>query len=464
MRPARLRNLLRFGSLLLIVAALPVSVYLVQNITSYFLTARGEAANLVIDLGSSRVVSSGLWRNFSQGGESRNGMLGPIVKEIAELEADYVRLDHIYDYYDVVSKDSGVVRYNWTKLDREVDVILSSGAKPFLSLSYMPSALSATGASTDLPINWQEWKELVRATVEHYSGEKGIIGVYYEVWNEPDLFGDFKTYGEKNYLELYRQSVAGAMEAGNVEAFKIGGPAITAAYANWFNNLLSFTSENSLRIDFLSWHRYSYNLDDYENDIKLAQNLLAEYPQYSNMELIISELGPNSENDPSYDSKVSAIHSLSTAAVLDQKVAKAFYFELQDGEGPEKYWGRWGVLTSEKFPPVEKKPRYNAFLFLNSLVGRQVDVVGQGSWVKALARVNGDNVKILISNFDKDNKHFETVPVQITGMENGSWIYRRKDFLGEETEKEIVVENGQYSTLELFSPNSAAILELEPDR
>jgi len=461
-RRTRLKNLFRFGSLLLVVAALPVSVYLVQNITNYFLTARGEPANLVIDVGSSRVVSAGLWRNFSQGGETKDGMLEPIVKEIAQLEADYVRLDHIYDYYDVVGRDGGSLRYDWTRLDREIDAILAAGAKPFLSLSYTPSALSVSGASTDLPANWQEWSELVRATVEHFSGSKAIAGVYYEVWNEPDLFGDFKTYGEKDYLELYRYSVAGAMAAQNVKAFKIGGPATTGAYENWFNNLLRLTSENSLRLDFLSWHRYSSNLDDYESDVKLVKDLLAGFPQYSNIELIISELGPNSENDPVYDSKTGAIHSLATTAVLDRKVGKAFSFELQDGKGPEKYWGRWGILTNSEFPPVDRKPRYSAFLFLNSLVGRQVDVSGQGSWVKAMARVNGDTVKILVSNFDKDDKHFETVPVRLVNLADGNWVYRRKDFLGGETQKEIIVEGGEYSTLELFSPNSAAILELEP--
>src|SRR3972149_1571123 len=52
------------------------------------------------------------------------------------------------------------------------------------------------------------WQNLAQKTVEHVSGKAGLnlSNVYYEVWNEPDLFGGYKVYGGKNYLDLYSHS------------------------------------------------------------------------------------------------------------------------------------------------------------------------------------------------------------------------------------------------------------------
>src|SRR5690606_23450503 len=103
-------------------------------------------------------------------------------------------------------------------------------------------------------------------------------------------------------------------------------------------------------------------------------------------------------------------HSLASLSALDQKVTKAFTFELQDGKGDQKYWGRWGLLTHAEFVPVDKKPRFQVFPFMNQLVGRYMEVSGQGTWVKAMARFDGSTLRILVSNFDREGKHFETVP------------------------------------------------------
>ena len=61
----------------------------------------------------------------------------------------------------------------------------------------MPPALADN--VTDEPRDWAEWQMTVKATIEHYSGTKGknIPGVYYEVWNEPDLFGVGKSGARK---------------------------------------------------------------------------------------------------------------------------------------------------------------------------------------------------------------------------------------------------------------------------
>ena len=169
---------------------LAISLDLGSKVSRLFSEATGKKAEIVVEADKEIGPVPRLWNNFSQGGESHDGMLTAAIKPMQALSPGYVRLDHIYDFYDVVKKEDGRLKFNWTKLDREVEAILKMGAKPFLALSYMPPALGSD--VTGKPDSWDQWQEVVKTTIEHYSGKnnKNIDKVYYEVWNEPDLFGN----------------------------------------------------------------------------------------------------------------------------------------------------------------------------------------------------------------------------------------------------------------------------------
>jgi Glycosyl hydrolases family 39. len=252
--------------------SLPLTVFLVFKQTTFFnrayYTLVGTKANFVVNLTDAYPYNPP-WGYYAQGGEEKSGMLGSVVEPMRSIKPNYIRIDHIYDFYDVVSRSSeGNLNYNWSKLDAEILAITSMGAKPFISLSYMPPAISS-GSEVDIPNSWNDWKLVVEATVEHISGKSGlnITNVYYEVWNEPDLFGGFKLTGAKNYLTLYQHANDGAKSAQNVQPFKFGGPATTGLYKTWFTDFLAYAQRNNLRVDFYSWHRYSKFLKDYEDDV-----------------------------------------------------------------------------------------------------------------------------------------------------------------------------------------------------
>ena len=436
---------------LFLLLALPVGLYLLSQKTNFFQRAFGEPANLLIDMGSSYSIPGGVWRNLAQGGEEKGRMLAPVIPQVKSLGIQYVRIDHIFDYYDTL------------KLDEVISDITAIGAKPFIALSYMPPAIARSGDINDLPRDWAEWETLVQKTVERISGKSGlnISGVYYEVWNEPDLFGKFKPGGDKSYLELYSHTVSAAQRAANVNPFKIGGPATTGLYKSWFDALLKI-KERGVRVDFFSWHRYSRDLEDNEDDLLNIEKWLVDYPNATNLELVVSEMGINSENDKAYDGGLSAIHTLATAAVLEGRVGKAFNFEIKDGPGPEKYWGRWGILTHEKFGAPEAKPRFQALQFLNNIGGNKVNVAGSGSWVKAFAKRSGDTTKVLVVNYDKSGRHSEVVPMNFVNLPFTNFIFRRRDFSGKVTDTNISVSATSWSTVQEFSPNTAAIFELVP--
>lgn len=429
--------------LLIIVISVPVSIYLLSQKTSFFQKASGSPANFVIDAGNMVGGKFESWRNLAQGGEEKGRQLLPVIDQVKTLRPNYIRIDHVFDYHTEA------------ELDQVINDITATGAKPFIALSYMPPSLSKSGDVTDIPNDWSAWENLVQRTVERISGRGGlnINEVYYEVWNEPDLFGKFKTFGAKNYLDLYSHTVRGATRANNVNSFKIGGPATTGFYENWLNKLVAFSQNNNLRLDFLSWHRYSKDLADYEEDMDNASH----YGQ----ELVITELGPNSENDPVYDGNFAALHMIATTALMEGKIDKIFNFEIKDGVGPTKYWGRWGMLTHEKWGTPEIKPRYRAMQFLNNLIGgSNLQLDGQGSWIKAVAKRDENKIKILIVNYDNYGKHSEAVPLNVINLPSNNFTLKRIDFNSDTTSVPVTVENNTWETLLFFDPNTASIFEL----
>ncbi len=430
--------------MLIIVVSVPVSIFLLSQKTSFFQKASGTPANLVIDAANMTGEKGESWRNLAQGGEDKGRQLLPVIDKVKALKPKYIRIDHVFDYY------------NEQELDQVVQDIVSTGAKPFIALSYMPPAISKSGDVTDVPADWSVWESLVQKTVERISGRNGlnIKDVYYEVWNELDLFGKFKISGNKSYLDLYSHTVRGATRANNVNSFKIGGPATTGLYENWLNKLAIFTQENNIRLDFISWHRYSKDLNQYEEDMNSATHY--------GIETVITELGPNSENDKVYDNSFAAIHLILTTALMEGKIDKIFNFEIKDGAGSEKYWGRWGMITNEKWGVPEVKPRYRAVQFLNNLIGgSSLQLDGQGSWVKAIAKRTDQNIKVLVVNYDNYGKHSEAVPIKIINLPTNTFTLKRNDFItGNVTTIPVTVTNNTWETIVYFEPNSATIFDL----
>ncbi|KKR88398.1 MAG: hypothetical protein UU37_C0004G0016 [Candidatus Gottesmanbacteria bacterium GW2011_GWA2_41_12] len=389
-------------------------------------------------------------------------MLQSVLSEVSGLKPKLIRIDHIYDMYDVVTKDENSISMNFSKLDSFVEAIRSTGASPFFSISYMPTALSSGGDVTSQPLDWNDWETVVKETIEHYSGKSGmnLNNIYYEIWNEPDLFGNWKIGGDKDYRLLYHHSVNGASKALGTNQFFIGGPATTSPYSNWFNGLLQYVSDNNIRLDFLSWHRYSTDTQKYSDDIKILEASLDNFPGFKSIPLFITEWGIDSENNPYYDNKVSAAHTVSVIRTLLNKIDFAFSFELKDGPSPkgEKYWGRWGILTHEK-TGVEKKPRYRAFELLNKMSGTQIGLMGEGTWVTGFAAKEGNTTRVILSNYDIDNVHTESTPIVVGNLDPGNYEIKTYRLDGNVNEiKQYVGAN--YFTNLILLPNEVVVLEL----
>ena len=420
----------------------------------YFSKASSVKADIFIDVNKTLGPVPDRWKALAQGGEEKGvRMLGNVLPQVAGLYPRYIRLDHIYDFYDVVQRDSqGNLTFNFDQLDQTVCDIYNTGAKPFFSLGYMPEALSGDATLVSVPKDWNEWALTVEKTVEHYSGTNTVLcgqikgywttDIYYEVWNEPDLesFGKWSLYGgSKDYKTLYYYSVLGAGKAKNVNHYLIGGPVTTAAYKNWFQVFLNYVIEKNLRIDFLSWHHYSKNTNDFVNDMQNLNEWLSpqEYARFRDIPRIISEWGYDSQPNLIADTNVGAAHTIASIRnFIDQKYELAFLFEVKDGLAPS-----WGILTNDG----AKKPRYYALKLLNLLSGNRLKVEGEGTYIQALASVSDENTTLILVNYDQEEKNTESVPVRIANLNNGTYSLNIQYLDGKEIKLDnVVISNGTF--------------------
>ena len=382
--------------------------------------------------------------------------LSPLLKP---LSPSLIRLDHIFDFYDIYRPGQPP---DFSRLDQVVNEITLSGATPFFSLSYTPSGMGDDLVSP--PHDWQTWQDLVAATISHYSGrsQKNLKNVYYEVWNEPDLFGAWHYGKDPNYLTLYWHSAKAAQKAApTCQPFKFGGPATTDFYPNWIKALVKFTSKNQLPLDFISWHQYSKQAKDYQKNFSKLADILTDYPALFNVERLITELGPDSEPHSSYDNHLSGIHLISLSTQLINQVHRLFSFEIKDGPNPRsKNSTGWGLLTYQNQP----KPRYKAIKFLNQLQGQQLPLEGQGSHVTAIAtKTDSDQIQLLAVNWDPQNRYSETSPLIFQNLSYYQYRLTVTEYpSGRTRTQDLTPQNHELRQMFFFAPNTAYLLTLSP--
>lgn len=415
--------LLKFGIGLVVLSLLAITA-IPSLISRGSRTVVYEPARIVVYTDRQLAPIEAPWANLAQGGEAHDWRLQPVAQQVRALDVEYIRLDHLYDFYDIVGGSPGNLSFDFSKLDVMLDDIAAAGALPYLSLSYMPPAISK-GDIVDEPHSYADWQLVVQRTIEHVSGTRGIPNVYYEVWNEPDLFGGWKYYGSKNYLHLYAASARGAQNAQVSQPFKIGGPATTGLYGNWIKALAKLNQQDGLPLDFISWHRYATDIEQFRFDVSTVRSWLNQYPELQErLEYHITEWGHDSENHPGYDSQYSAAHLAAAAIEMEGVIDKAFAFEIQDGLDPngQAYWGRWGMLTHQDHGSYPK-PRYHVFQFIRRhLQGTQLQTLGKGTYVKAMASEKADGtISVLLANFDPAATNQEIVPVTLKNLSPGTY-------------------------------------------
>lgn len=136
------------------------------------------------------------------------------------------------DLGPVVRQHRGGLVFSFFNADRIIDFLLSIEMRPFVELSFMPTAL-ASGSKTVFhyrgnvtpPRDYRQWSALIRTLLAHWVDRYGLREVAkwpFEVWNEPNLKA-FWQGSRKDYFNLY-QVTANAIKKVD-PLLRVGGPA-----------------------------------------------------------------------------------------------------------------------------------------------------------------------------------------------------------------------------------------------
>ncbi len=373
------------------------------------------------------------WGSLSQGGEQEKPgelvSLSPVLAQIKSLGVKYIRIDHVLEEpFD-------------NKLKARILEITNAGATPFISLSYFPKDRNS-------------WPAKVKNLVETVSGKNNLnlSGVYYEVWNEPDGPG-FGNFSAEQYFALYQETLTAVLSAQNVNSFKIGGPALPDLRRGWLDGFLNLVAQKNLRLDFISWHRYSLKLADYQEDTNFILRMQNKYPGLGSPEKIITEWGSDPARVPIHNSNLDAAHLVAAARSFVGYVNLATKFEIRDG--PDHPDSGWGILNHDGSP----KPAFQALKLLNLLRANRILITGEGTNVYGLASRDNAGITIILANYDRYSSNTENVPVKIANLVPGNYRLTKSTLNKQQTENLII--NGLYQTTELMLPNSVVVLDFQ---
>ncbi len=263
---------------------------------------------------------------LGQGGLSAEPMWEERAKEIRALQPALIRL-FVQEYFDPMP---ALGSYHFDTLDRSIELIRSTGAKPLLSIDFKPKALFPV-VDQDIvePENYRAWGELIYRLALHYKELGWEIG-YWEVANEPDIGEDGGCpyrFKPESYVRYYERTVR-AIRRADPNA-RVGGPALANVKSPILPALLEACSARNLPIDFVSWHIYNSNPRRIRETIDYAQALIRKYPSLK-VETVLDEWNMALTN-PVLDPRFQPCYVAETAwQMKDAGLDWSCYYHIRD--------------------------------------------------------------------------------------------------------------------------------------
>lgn len=299
--------------------------------------------------------------------------------------------------YQVKSDDSGKLcaEYNFTYLDRVMDMYLELNIRPFLELGFMPEKM-ASGEQTVFywkgnvtpPKDYSRWVALVQATLRHLLeryGREEVITWPVEVWNEPNLSTFWKNASMQEYFKLYK--VTSEAVKGVDSGFKVGGPAICGVEdALWMNAFLKFVQDSHAPLDFVTRHHYTSYPPEWDGhygyimlhapeyalgELERSREIVDSFPEFKGMDIHITEFNTSYiPQCPIHDTNLNAAYVAHMLSKLGDKHASYSYWTFGDvfeegGVAFTPFSGSFGLLANGRIP----KPTFHTFAFFKKLKG-----------------------------------------------------------------------------------------------
>ncbi|WP_210521122.1 GH39 family glycosyl hydrolase [Hymenobacter terricola] len=327
----------------------------------------------------------------------------------------------LHDDMGVYTEDRmGQAVYNWQYIDKLYDFLLSINVKPFVELSFMPSALKSNDktvfwwkANVSPPKSYEKWEALITALTRHFEaryGRKEVETWYFEVWNEPN-YPAFFSGTMDDYFKLYATTARAVKSVSNT--YRVGGPASSGT--GWIDETLAFCAQNKVPLDFISTHDYGVTgggLDEFGQNMQhlgdpnsIARNTQAvrakiQASAFPKIELHLTEWSSSySPHDPVHDAYESAAYVLNTLKQTEHTATSMSYWTFSDifeeaGPPLTPFHGGFGLLNLQGI----RKPAYFAYKYLQQLGPLELQDADPASWATTDAE---GNIQVLFWNFTR---------------------------------------------------------------
>ena len=370
--------------------------------------------------------------------------------------------------------------YDWTIIDKIFDTYIERGMKPIAQIGFMPQALSVKpepyrhywkpgAAYNDIYTGWayppkdyKKWAELVYQWVLHSVdryGKKEVESWYWELWNEPNI-GYWRGTTEE-YIKLYDYTADAVKRA--LPTAKIGGPETTGPgwdkaeifLRTFLDHVLTgknyVTGKVGSPLDFITFHAkgdpklvngmVQMNMGTQLRDINKGFEIVASYPEFKKLPIIIGESDPEgcaacSEADyPQNAYRNGTMYASYTAAAFARK------YELADHHAVNLFgavtWGfefedqPWFAGFRDMATNGVDKPVLNVFRMFGMMSGNRVEVNqnnlaysyqkvrdesvrGQSPDINAIAAKGKNSATVMVWNYhDNNDLNVPASPVKI---------------------------------------------------
>ncbi len=408
--------------------------FLLAVVTSWLcgsaLLAQGEPVQVAVSL-NERLAPMRMERfALGQGGLSEDPMWDSRVAEIRALNPAIIRL-FIQEYFDLLPAKG---KYHFETLDRSVDTILRTGAKPLMCICFKPRVLFPT-VNHDVvePNDYGQWEELIFQLVRHYR-QRGAGIRYWEVANEPDIGesgGCPYRFKPDSYCRYYQHTVSAILRA-DPNAL-VGGPALAWWGSPILPALLELADKDKAPLHFVSWHIYSSDPKAIRGTIDGVKALLKKYPDL-HLETFLDEwnlnLGSPSDApiqpcfvaEVAWQMKEAGLDYSCYYHIRDYHVQFERFAPFMSASGTAFMAGWWNRMP--QFDGLfdfqdTVRPAYFTFKLLSRLTGDRLAVTSTGSAVHALAarddRYSAYQYNVLLWNFSNSPAQVEVILQDIPG-------------------------------------------------
>jgi xylan 1,4-beta-xylosidase len=334
-----------------------------------------------------------------------------------ELGFRHVRFHGILsDDVGTLMREDDTLIYSFFNADQICDFLLSIGMRPFVELSFMPTALSSGGdtvfhyrGNITPPKDYDAWETLVRKLVAHWVARYGLSEVsqwFFEVWNEPNQAA-FWTGSQADYFHLYACAVRAIKEVH--PSLRVGGPA--SADNQWIPEFVDFCGARAVPLDFVSTHHYPTDAFGKPGDDTVMQLAASKRSvlrdeaakareQARGKPLYYTEWATSSNPfDDLHDQPYAAAFIVKTVMEVRGLVEGYSYWTFSDifeenYFASKPFHGGFGLMTIHGVP----KPAYRAFELLHRLGDDILPVEGRHTTVDVWVTRDAARACVLLSN------------------------------------------------------------------